>query len=66
MFCSRLSKDPDLEIALGWDLGDKDLMKEAVPENSYSGMHETPLLHGNSSKELILAQEGQSAEDLSF
>lgn len=53
-------------MALGWDLGDEGLMKRAVQENTYSGMHETPLLHESSSKELVLAQEEQPAEDLSF
>lgn len=57
MFCSRFPKEPDLEIALGWDLGEEGLMKQAVPENSYSGMHATPLLRGNSSKELKNSQQ---------
>lgn len=53
-------------MVLGWDLGDEGLMKQPVLENTSSGMHETPPLRENSSKELILAQEEQPAEDLSF
>lgn len=50
-------------MALGWDLGDEGLIKQAALENTYSGVHETPLLHESSSKELVLAQEEQPAED---
>jgi len=53
-------------MALGWGLVDEGLMKLSALEHTYSGVHETPSLHENSSKELILAKEEQSAEDLSF
>lgn len=53
-------------MTLECDLGDKGLMKKVSLENIYSGMSGKPPSYENSSKELILAQEEQSVEDLSF
>lgn len=53
-------------MTLECDLGDKGLMKKVALENIYSGMSGKPPSYENSSKELILAQEEQPVEDLSF
>lgn len=69
-FCSPSSskgpKKPAVETTLECDLGDKGLMKKVALENIYSGMSGKPPSYENSSKELILAQEEGSVEDLSF
>lgn len=53
-------------MTLECDLGDKGLMKKVALENIYSGMSGKTPSYENSSKELILAQEEQPVEDLSF
>lgn len=63
---SKKPKKPAVEMILECDLGDKGLMRKVALENIYCEMSGKPPSHGNSSEELILAQEEQSAGDLSF